>query len=264
MNEKTQAALERLEAGIQELLDSGDWAKYLKLQSKFHRYSFHNTLLIMTQYPEASQVMGFKQWQKLGRQVKKGEKGIAIFAPCRYKRKDEDGEEKHFLAGFRIAYVFDISQTEGEDLPQLCKGLQGDDAGLLERLMSYAQSQSIQVQIKPLLDCNGFCQFTEQKASLIAVSSDLALRHQAKTMAHELGHALLHGETDYRAHRPTCELEAESVAFVVLDYFGLDTSDYSFGYIARWKDEDAIETLKRSGQTIQKAAAQIITALEAE
>jgi antirestriction protein ArdC len=264
MNDKTQAALERLESGIQELLDSGDWTRYLSLQAKLHRYSFRNTLLIMTQCPEATQVMGFRQWQKLGRQVKKGEKGIAIFAPCRYKRKEEDGEEQEFLGGFKIAYVFDISQTEGEAIPQPCRGLQGDDAGLLERLVSYAQSQSIQVEVKPLLNCNGFCQFTEQKASLIAISSDLAFLHQAKTMAHELGHALLHGETDYLAHRPTCELEAESVAFIVLDYFGLDTSDYSFGYIARWQEEDSIKTLKQSGQAIQKAAAQIIDALGGE
>lgn len=261
MNDKTKAALERLEAGLQALIESGDWAKYLKLQSQFHRYSFNNTLMIFTQYPEATQVMGFKQWQKVGRQVRKGEKGIAIFAPCKYKREDENGDEKHYLAGFRVAYVFDISQTDGEDLPQPCKGLQGDDAGLFQRLVDYAQSQHIQVETKPLLDCNGFCRFKEQKASMIAVSGDMAPLQQAKTMAHELGHALLHGETDYRAHRPTCELEAESVAFVVLSHFGLDTGDYSFGYIASWKSEDTIETLKQSGAAIQKAAAQIIDAI---
>lgn len=267
-SEKVQAALERLEAGIETLLQSGDWSSYLRMQSKLHRYSFQNTVLILMQCPQATQVRGFKQWQMLGRQVRKGEKGIAILAPCTYKQDAEDNsdeQDRKVLRGFKTTYVFDLSQTDGEAIPQLCKGLQGDDAGLYSQLEAFAVSRGIKVELTPLLDCNGFCRFSQNKASLIAVSNDLSPLHRCKTLAHELGHALLHGETDYSTHRPLCELEAESTAFCVLDYFGLDSSNYSFGYIANWnRDKDAIVELKQSGQAIQSAVSQIIGAIETQ
>lgn len=265
-SEKVQAALERLEAGIETLLQSGDWSSYLRMQSKLHRYSFQNTVLILMQCPQATQVRGFKQWQTLGRQVRKGEKGIAILAPCTYRQDAENSNEEQarkVLRGFKTTHVFDLSQTDGEDVPQPYKGLQGNDAGLYSQLEAFAVSNGITVELKPLLDCNGFCRFNQNKAYLIAVSSDLSPLHRCKTLAHELGHALLHGETDYSTHRPICELEAESTAFCVLDYFGLDSSDYSFGYIAHWNhNKDAIAELRQSGQAIQSAVSQIIGTVE--
>lgn len=262
----TQDAFSKLESGIQQLLSSAHWQNYLKTQSRFHYYSFNNTILILMQLPDATKVAGFNTWKQLKRNVNKGEKAIAILAPLKYKQEVEDiktGEtlQRFGIRGFRKVSVFDISQTTGEDLPQVpVSRLHGDDQGLFEQLQQFSNCRGWSVTLEPLGDANGVCRFGTQN---IGIDSKLSSLHRAKTLAHEIAHSILHDPTQYTEHRGDMELEAESVAFIVLDHFGLDSGDYSFGYVASWQtDKDAISQLQQVGQRIQGAAKHIIDAVE--
>ncbi|PSF35751.1 hypothetical protein C7H19_15100 [Aphanothece hegewaldii CCALA 016] len=262
---KSQEALAKLEQGLTDLLASGDWQKYLKFQSSFHHYSFNNSLLIMIQCPIATRVMGYQQWLSFGRQVRKGEKAISILAPLKQKIEKEDGSDPSYrLAGFKIANVFDISQTEGEPLPTIASLLVGDDRGLVNKLADFTRWMNISLQFEKLSSANGYCRFNADGTIVIVVDSRLSPRQTAKTLTHELAHALMHDYTTYSQHNglSVCELEAESVAHVVLDRFGLDTSEYSYGYICSWAKKEAIAILKSSGAKIQQAAQRIIDWIE--
>ena len=268
---KTAQAFQLLSEGLTELLESGDWQKYLKVQSQFHNYSFNNVMLILSQFPEASRVAGYQHWQKLGRQVKKGSKSIKILAPLKRKmeRENDKGEleTKTGIFGFRTVSVFDVSQTEGDDLPEITSPLIGDDQGLIDRLTAFSHNNNVPVFFQGALGANGCCRYDGKTGEPIEIVVDplLPKQHQAKTLAHEIGHSLLHSRTQYNDHIPRsqAELEAESVAFIVLHYFGLDSSDYSFPYVAGWQQgEDALENLKQSGMRIQKAANQVIEWIE--
>lgn len=264
--QKQTEALAKLEEGITALATSGDWQEYLAFQSRFHQYSFRNIVMIYEQMPEASRVAGYRVWQKLGRQVRKGETGITIFAPVTRKIEDKDsGDSKRIISGFKTATVFDVSQTDGEDLPDICSPIQGDDAGLFDALTDFAHAQGFTTQFDSA-GPNGVCHFAPGGIE-ITINPLLSPLHQAKTMAHELGHALLHSAQQYREHNDSSvlELEAESVAFVVLNCMGLDSGDYSFAYVSDWADgtDEAIAQLKESGSRIQKAAKDIISAVEA-
>lgn len=258
---KLETAMDQLNQGITALTTSQSWITFLQVQARFHQYSFNNCVLIEAQHPNATHVAGFNTWRKLGRNVKKGERGIAIFAPMVLKAKDSEGKETDIRMGFKLAYVFDISQTEGEELPECpVSALHGDDQGLLNALTFFAQSQGWSVSIEDTGRANGYCAPASHR---IAIHTDRSPLHQAKTLAHELGHALLHTSEEYQAHRADFELEAESIAFLVLAHFGLDSGDYSFGYIAHWQSEkNALETLKLSGTRIQKTARIILDGLE--
>lgn len=266
--DKKQEALDKLAEGIKALLESGDWENYLKTQAKFHNYSASNCFLILAQSPEASQVAGYNTWKKLKRQVRKGEKAIKILAPLRRKVEDEEGETKYVVSGFRAVSVFDLSQTEGEELPDVCQKLEGDDAGLLKSLIKLAQTKEIEVTFNPCAG-GGFCRYDDDdKPILININPANSTLHQSKTMSHELGHALLHKYSEYQEHRGDHELEAESVAFVVLSYLNLDTSGYSFGYVAHWqkaagKDlEGTLAQLSKSAAAIHSASSTILEWLE--
>ncbi|MEL4896117.1 ArdC-like ssDNA-binding domain-containing protein [Crocosphaera sp. Alani8] len=269
---KTALAFEQLEQGLAELLESGDWQRYLKTQSQFHNYSFNNVMLILSQFPEASRVAGYQRWQELGRQVKKGTKSIKILAPLKRKieKENEKGEleAKTGIFGFRTVNVFDISQTEGDELPEIVSPLTGDDQGFIDRLTAFSHHNQVPVFFKGLLGrANGCCRYDGQTGDPIEIVVDplLPKQHQTKTLAHEIGHSILHSRTQYDNHIPRsqAELEAESVAFIVLNYFGIDSSDYSFAYVASWQQgEDALENLRQSGMSIQKAANQIIDWIE--
>lgn len=264
--DSTQDAFSKLESGLQQLLSSSNWQNYLKTQSRFHYYSFNNTVLILMQLPNATRVAGFNTWKQLHRSVNKGEKAISILAPLKYKQELEDpktGEtlQRFGIRGFRKVAVFDISQTTGEDLPQVpVSPLHGDDSGLFEQLKLFSEHRGWSVTVEPLGDANGVCCFGTQN---ILIDSKLSSRHRAKTLAHEIAHSLLHDPSQYNEHRGDMELEAESVAFIVLDHFGLDSADYSFGYVASWQtDKDAVAQLQKVGQCIQGAAKHIIDALQ--
>lgn len=269
---KRKDAMDKLEQGIQSLLDSGRWQQWLTIMSRLRslsctRYSWQNCLLILMQNSEATVVAGFHDWKKVGRSVKKGEKGLAIRAPFTKKLDeidDSSGEPKK-VTYFNLVYVWDIEQTTGPDLPELpIQMLVGDDAGLFKQLQQFAQHQGIPVNIKQI-DCNGYCRYEGDKPVEIAINVGLSPMQSAKTLVHELAHSLLHSEIEYRTHdtQSIRELEAESTAFIVCNHFNLDTSSYSFGYIVHHKTSETVKAIRESADRIQKASNQIIEWLEA-
>ena len=273
MTSKTQARTDRLRTAhdklteaVESIVSGDDWQRMLKVASKFHRYSFNNHLMIFLQRPEATYVAGFRKWQELGRFVRKGEKGIAIFAPCKYRTKIEsdDGEEKTLqqLRGFRVVHVFDISQTDGEPIadldavkPQL---LDGDaPEGLWDALVAQADDAGFQVVPERRGSANGFCDFLAKR---IAVRPDVSDLQAVKTLVHELGHALLHAD-DRPKSTEQAEVEVESVAFIVLDALGLSSDDYSFPYVARWSNGD-IQLVKASAERVIACAKAIVASAD--
>ncbi len=253
--------IEKLTEGISNLTSSEEWQHYLDFQSRFHRYSFGNVLLIAAQSHEATRVAGFNAWQKLNRFVRKGEKAIWILAPMVYRNADaEDGEDDRVIRGFKFVPVFDVAQTDGEELPTVCNRLDGDDpSGHYATLLTVASSIGFTVNDHEFDgSTNGDCSHSEHR---IRVESRNTPAQRVKTLAHEIAHALLHEKFDSRA---LAELEAESTAYVVCQALGIDSSDYSFGYVATWAGDgdQAIAGIKASCERIQKSAAAILRAFE--
>ena len=260
-----EAAHERLTQAVESIVTGDDWKRMLKVASKFHNYSFNNHLLIFLQRPDATLVAGFRRWQTLGRHVRKGEKGIAILAPCKYRTKaeDGDGEEKTIqqIRGFRVVYVFDVSQTEGEEIPDLDavrpRLLVGDaPEGIWDALVAQASAAGFDVIRDQKRTENGYCDFG---TTTIAVRPDVTPAQGVKTLVHELAPALLHGDEMVR-NRQVEEVEVESVAFIVCDALGLDTGDYSFAYVARWS-EGLTELVKDTAERTIGCAKQILSRL---
>ncbi len=241
-----------LKAGRSEALTG-----YLKAIGRFHRYSLHNVLLIASQKPEASYVAGFRTWNQLGRFVKKGEKGILILAPIvrREAENDEQREESASIAGFRAAYVFDVSQTDGKELPQI--GIvQGDPREHHERLRTFAHAQGISVQyssdIAPARGTSSGGRITLLPGQLPA--------EEFSTLAHELAHELLHrGDRRGSTSRRIRETEAEAAAFVVCHAIGLETGSAACDYIQLWNGD--AQLLTESLGHVRQAASQMLTAL---
>lgn len=257
--------IEKLAEGISNLTSSEEWQHYLSFQSRFHRYSFNNVLLIAAQCREASQVAGFNAWRKMNRYVRKGEKAIWILAPMVYKNAEAEGGEKdeaarRIIRGFKWVPVFDVAQTDGEDLPAICNRLDGEDpAGHYTTLLQVARSIGFSVEDHEFDgSANGDCAHSEHR---IRVEPRNTPAQRVKTLAHEIAHALLHESFDSRA---LAELEAESTAYVVCQALEIDSSDYSFGYVATWAGggEQAIAGIKASCERIQRAAATILRAFE--
>jgi len=256
----------RLESGVERLVSSEEWAALLRVAARFHSYSAHNQLLIYTQRADATLVAGYRAWQRLGRQVRKREKGIAILAPCvhRTKVEDQDGDERELrsLRGFRVAYVFDVSQTDGEPLedleairPQL---LDGDaPEGIWDALATVARGAGFEVVRHRRRHENGYCDLVNK---VIAVRPDFAGAQAVKTLVHELAHALLHGD---RVARSRELAEVESVAYVVCGALGLDTADYSFAYVARWS-HGAVELVTETAERVLGCAKRILDGLALE
>ena len=252
------ALLDQLEAAVLDLRDSSAWAAYLAAQARFHRYSPRNVMLISMQRPDATHVAGFGTWRSLGRLVRMGERAIAILAPMVVP--DEDGQRQ--VRGFRWVNVFDISQTEGGDLPAPVRILDGDDAGrLLESLGAVASGLGLTVTEEDLAPgVNGELRWAT--ATIVVAPANPGLQ-RAKTIAHELGHFLLHRHEPDRAR---AEIEAEAVAFVVLASLGVDSSAYSAGYLSSWIGEhgDVGEAISRSCSAISSASQRILSAIEHE
>ncbi|MDQ3954505.1 MAG: ArdC-like ssDNA-binding domain-containing protein [Actinomycetota bacterium] len=266
MNDALRNAHERLQTAVAELVSGEDWRRMLEVASTFHRYSFHNHMLILCQRPDATLVAGYRKWLELGRHVRKGEKGIAILAPCKYKTKveDEDGQEQTIqpIRGFRVVYVFDVSQTEGEpleDFDALRPRLLDGDApeGLWDALAAIAHGHGYEVVRHQRRDENGYC---DHDRRIIAVRPDVAPAQAVKTLVHELAHALLHGDGAVRS-REVKEVEVESVAFVVCDALGLDTGDYSFSYVAGWT-QGSLELLKDTADRVVSCAKGMLAGLQ--
>lgn len=270
--EKVQKLTDQLETGITELFNSEQYAAYLSTMSKFHRYSFGNILLILLQCPGASQVAGYGDWKKnFGRQVKRGERGITILAPCPYRRREEveetapDGSTATTIqlvqrVGFRTVTVFDVSQTEGKPLSELVHKLTGDVADYERMTEAICALSPYPINIEAFPGAAyGCCNFVEQR---ILVQPDMSQVQTIKTMIHEVSHAKLHapiedgdGETPpQRKRRFVREMEAESVAYVVCQHFGIDTADYSFGYVAGWSHGKNLSQLKASLELIRNTS----------
>jgi antirestriction protein ArdC len=249
----TEQLVAALNAGHSEALTG-----YLRAIGRFHRYSLHNVLLIASQKPNASYVAGFRTWNQLGRFVKKGEKGILILAPIvrRTVEKEEQAEETSTsIAGFRAAYVFDVSQTDGKELPQI-GNVHGDPQQHSGHLRSFAEARGIAVEysehIAPArgISCGG-------KITLLPGQSPA---EEFSTLAHEIAHELLHrGDRRNATSRRIRETEAEATAFVVCHGIGLETGSAACDYIHLWNGD--AQFLTESLAYIRQAASQMLAAL---
>lgn len=280
---KVKALTEQLETGVKAVFESEKYKAYLNAMSKFHHYSFGNVMLILIQCPEASMVAGYTTWKKqFGRTVKKGEHGIMILAPVMGSRlinQDRlnpdthqpiigpDGEpekEPVFVPyrSFRVAYVFDVSQTEGRELPSLGVGELSGEVEHFARIFAAVEALSpVPVEYRPAQKSKGCYSHWEQK---IYLNRGMSQVQTLKTLIHETAHALLHARPEAAdKDRHTKEVEAESIAYVVCQHFGIDTADYSFPYVTSWSSGKELDELKASLDCISKTASGLITSMEA-
>jgi len=263
MQDRTGELLARLEAGTLALQDSQRWTEYLAMSARFHRYSMGNVLLITLQCPEATQVAGFKTWLTVDRHVRKGEKGLRILAPMMYKRTglNDAGEEvtKTGLRGFRSVAVFDVSQTDGADLPSVVSLLDGqDESGAFDMLARAVKSWGWTVADADSTALGAANGMTCHQTREILIHADRPPVQRVKTLAHEIGHAILHGDDcAHRDQRGLVELEAESVAYVICARLGIVSDDYSFGYVAGWTGENAQTLIRTSAERVRDAVAQV-------
>ena len=265
---KTGELMEQIESRIKELATRTEEAKaseevmqYLGFLSRFHRYSLHNTMAIWIHCPNATHVAGYKAWQNLGRQVRKGERGIPIFAPCTQavpKGEEEDDEKKtRKVIGYKIVYVFDVSQTEGKPLPEAPIVAQGDGSALLPILESIASDLGIGLEYTSMFGSHHGTSY----GGSIEVDSGLDDAGKASVIIHELAHELLHkGPDRMLLSSRQKETEAESIAYVVCSHFGLESA--APNYLALWaaKPEQIIEAFQR----IRDVAASLIDMIEAK
>lgn len=266
---------EKLEQGLRDLFNSGKYKTYLTTMSKFHNYSFNNTLLIAMQRPDASLVAGYGAWQKnFDRHVKKGAKGIKIISPVKIKVEvDDDKAEKEGakktveVTKFKVSTVFDVSDTEGKELPSLgVNQLSGQVEKFHQLTKALEKISKVPIEYRDIQgEAKGFYSNRENK---IVVQKNMTQVQTLKTLTHELAHSMLHSKVaeneGANKDRRTKEVEAESVAFTVCQHFGVDTSDYSFGYIAGWSSGKEMEELKSSMQTIRRTANEIINGVTTE
>ena len=263
---------ELIENGVREVFSSESYRDYMRTMSQFHSYSFRNTLLILKQRPGATVVAGYEAWKRAGRQVQRGERGIKILCPCRrtYEHEVVDEqtgqakvERRDFISGFRVGHVFDLSQTEGEPLPTLARVLEFPVERFAEVRDALVASAPVPVSFAPTpAGTNGF--FSRDSGGRIVVRDGMPQLQTLKTLAHEIAHSILHceGGVQQDAPRGTKEVQAESVAFAVCERLGLDTSDYSFGYIAMWAEDKGLEELKSSLEVIQATADAILSKVD--
>ena len=288
--DKLKEITDRLEQGIKELFDSDRYKEYLRVMSKFHNYSFNNTLLIAMQKPDASLVAGFSAWKNnFERNVMKGQKGIKIIAPSPYKIKQEmqkidphtqkpvigkDGkpvtEEKEVtIPAYKVVSVFDVSQTEGKELPDIAVDeLTGDVDRYKDFFAALEKTSPVPIAFENIEGgSHGYYHLEDKR---IAINEGMSELQTLKTAIHEIAHAKLHDidlnapkdEQQPHVDRRTREVEAESVAYTVCQHYGLDTSDYSFGYVAGWSSGRELSELKSSLETIRSAAAEIINSID--
>lgn len=282
-DEKTKQAFSMIEQGVKDVYSSESFKQYLSCLSKFHSYSLNNTLLILSQKPEASLVAGYRAWQtNFNRHVNKGEKGLMILAPVTTKedrlmnKHDENGnvildesgnpiQEMRVvnLTHFKITTVFDISQTSGDPLPSLVHDLTGSSNEVKAIIQTIQSVCTIPIEFKTetedLSFMTGAKGYYSPRKDKIVINKDLEDLQTAKTLIHEYAHSILHKETD--KNQSQREIEAESLAFVICDHFGIDTSEYSFGYIASYANKDYSE-LKSILVNIQSKAHEMIELIE--
>lgn len=281
-----------IEQGIKDLFEGEKYRQYLRTMSRFHRYSVNNTLLIAMQRPDATHVAGFSKWRdQFGRHVRKGEKGIQIIAPTPYKKKvdavkldpdtktpvlDQNGnaimeEIEIKIPMFRVVSVFDVSQTEGRSLPEIVSDLTGDVQQYDAFMDALRRASPVPVSIEPIAPTtDGYFSLTEQS---ITIREGMSEVQTVCAAVHEIAHAKLHNyamantksevyeETPKKDQR-TKEVEAESIAYAVCQYYGIETAENSFGYIAGWSKGKDLEELRASLETINQTASEIIVDID--
>ena len=294
--DRMREIVDSIETGIKELFESDKYRQYLSTMSRFHRYSVNNTMLIYMQRPDATHVAGFNKWRdQFGRNVMKGEKGIKIIAPTPYKKKieevkldpdtkapmlDADGkvvvEEKEVkIPMYKVVSVFDVSQTEGKPLPQLASDLNGNVQQYKVFMETLRRSSPVPMEIKPIAgDTDGYFNATNQS---ITIRDGMSEVQTVCAAVHEIAHAKLHNYEKERGtaaagdetaekvkpkDRHTEEVEAESISYAVCQYYGIETSENSFGYIATWSQGKELKELRASLETISKTASGLISDID--
>lgn len=263
-----------LKEGVKDYFNSDTYKIFLQTMSKFNNYSLNNLFLIVAQKKDASAVASFNAWKKLGRHVQKGQKALKIWAPYQVTRKDEKGQPVLDKKGqevkdtrFRLVPVFDVSQTEGKELPKPVYELEGthqDYANLYRAAKETAAAKGVLLEIsKEPKEEHGYYSPAENK---IVIRAGMSERETLSTIFHEMAHADLHNPKALEGQKLTRtnkELQAESVAYVVANHYGLDTSSYSFGYLANWsKEPDSLADLEAQLSIVQKEAADLIHRLD--
>jgi len=261
--ERAQAALDRLDEGIREVYDSERWESWLKSLAKFHDYSLGNTILISMQMPEATHVASFRSWKRdFNRYVRKGERGIEILVPMLVKDRDEDDPdaERRRLVGFRVGHVFDVSQTDGEPLPTLVDEV-STEFSRCEAVLEAVRSVSA-YPVTFSMDLPDGTNGCFRRGDCITIRSDMPEGQTVKTALHELAHSRLHEDADAVPDRRMREVQAESVAYAVSAALGLDTSGYSFGYVASWAVGKTDEEMRACLQVVRDEARAMIEDLQ--
>ena len=263
---KTKEIFDRVVEKLQTIIDNGDYEKFLKFQKNFRGYSFNNLILIYSQFPDATKVAGKAKWQKLKRELTEDAKKIWIVAPIprHYQKKVkaiEDDEEVEKIEtieynAYRYVYVYDISQTTGEDIPLQCQEINCDDMSYFyEKLKAFSNVPVFEEDLSGSL--KGYFSPNDSK---IVIKKDLSQNDKAAVLLHEIAHSL-YDDFDYSKDRDLSEVFVESVAYIVADHFGLDTSSCSFNYIIKWSNGEP-KTVIDLGSKIQKCANQYIEKLE--
>jgi hypothetical protein len=265
--------LAALQSAVAELVTGERWQCYLSVQARFHSYSFWNTVAILRARPDASRLAGFQQWRRLGRHVRKGEHGIAILAPIvrtvEQAEPDNAGgpaEGERRCVGFKVVYVFDVAQTDGDPLPEIPAPATVDgDApvwlwyALAEQIAGAGFHLERGPLPEPWSDANGVTLVEDRR---VVVRHDVPDAQAIKTCTHELAHVLLHTDGNCALPRPVREVEAESVAFIVCSAAaGMDTAGYTFPYVAHWSNGDAA-LVAATGERVAACARTLLDRLE--
>ena len=293
--ERLQQITAGIEQGIKELFESEKYMRYLSVMSRFHRYSVNNTMLIYMQKPDATLVAGYNKWKnQFERHVKKGEHGITIIAPTPFKKKieeqkldpdtkapmlDQDGkvimEEREVeIPMFRPVKVFDVSQTDGKPLPELASSLSGNVQNYEAFMEALRRSAPVPLSVEPMAaNMDGYFSPDQQR---IAIRAGMSEVQTVSAAVHEIAHSKLHNyakvqkeaarasdkEPPKKKDRNTEEVEAESISYAVCQYFGIQTGENSFGYIATWSQDKTLPELRASLETINKAAGELIADID--
>jgi antirestriction protein ArdC len=266
---RLESAHAELTAAVQAISTSDDWRAFLDFARKLHSYSAQNRMWLFQQammrgWDDLGQVAGFRAWLTLGRYVRKGEHGLSVLAPVRVKTTAEDGSESWVVRGFKVEHVFAARQTDGEGAvpaPIRPKLLTGEGpAGAWVALCELVAARGFTVERTDLYPANGQTSFTTK---VVTVADRLDEAAAVKTLGHELAHVLLHqpSQIDYHTKRERCEVEAESIAFVVCAELGLATAVYSFPYVASWAAGDT-KVVTAAADKVLACAGEIIAALE--
>jgi antirestriction protein ArdC len=260
---------EQLETAFDALTTGENWQRMLKVASTFHRYSLNNLMLIVLQRPDATNVAGYRTWQTLGRQVRKGEKALRIFAPILRRSVEDNGDDGttdgRALVGFKAVAVFDVAQTEGDPLPdvEFPTLLAGEaPAGLWDALAAQVRARGFTLARADCPPANGT---TDWRTRTVTVRPDVDDAQAVKTLAHELAHVVLHDPIDRPDdhHRGRREVEAESVAYIVCHHYGLPTDDYSLPYVAGWSGGDRV-VVRDTAERVTGCARALLAAIDGQ